>query len=545
MRFLPLLLCCALASAGEFDFVSWPMDAAELKVVLAELDQVLPAGRPVAKATFAKLETALHTATPLLPLLDHDVVTVAMPDGSKLDVYLALPEGYAGGKKTPLVLAFGGGPIPKGPRGDRMAQQQATMMRSVWRAAANRAGWIVAAVDDNVSRADPGVRYEVVRPYHLDAVLRALRGKLNIDEDHTIMTGISLGSNYALACGAAQPHLFAGAVPVATEGEARAPLLRNLRSYPLYALVGARDRNIRGISGPRTLDATLRALGYDHVYEEFAARGHEGFSERYGKVLAWFADRPRRFWAREVVRVPHPGILAPSRTFRWITCDTRQGAVRARITKNTIDIDAASLTSLDLLLSDRLVDLDQPVVVRVNGQVLHKNNIARDLRLAVRHAATTRDRSQVPAARLTITVPRALATGKKARAFATAMRQDIGGGANVPLAHWETYALRHLRATRKRLGLKGELVDGGAAPGLRITTVAPDSPAAAAGVEPGDVVTAFDGNGFFAGDDPQALMDLWCLREEFAGKDVSLTIRKGAKTTQVAIVLRASSKPYR
>ena len=447
--------------------------------------------RRLDKHAFARLETVISGA-------GRFGAAERRFEGAKgLTVTVTPPSSYRPGRPTPLILAFGGGPVPVGERGDEMTAAQARMMTAAWRKAAEKAGWLLAAVQDDISRSKPGIRYEIVRPAHLEQVLKAIRQRFNVDEDRTFMTGISLGSNYALACGAARPHLFCGAAPVSTEGEGRPDLLSNLRNYPLYVLVGARDKNIRGIAGPRALDAILTRLGYGHRYEEFADRAHEGFKERYGDILKWFAARPRNFWAAEVVRVPHRGIMAPDRAFYWIGCDTRQGAFRARVSGNTIDVDAAALTRLEILLSDRLLDLDRPVKVRVNGTVLHDARVKRDPLLAVEHARRTFDRRQVPAARIVVAVPDARASRPTA-------------APEAELALWEFYALRHLRETRKLLGLSGKTESlGKGRVGLRTAG--------------GKLVTAFESNPFFSGDDVAALIDLWCLRQEYAGPEPKLT----------------------
>src|SRR4029450_3185413 len=157
-------------------------------------------------------------------------------------------------------------------------------------------------------------------------------------------------------------------VPVSTEGDSREALLRNLRDTPVYILEGTRDRNIRVIDGPRSLADILTGFGYDITYREFGDRAHEGFQEHYDDVLRWLDARPRQVYPREVVRVPHPAIVPVSRRVRWIESDTRQGLVRAVAQPpDRIDGTARWARKITLFLHDRLVDLDRPITIRING----------------------------------------------------------------------------------------------------------------------------------------------------------------------------------
>src|SRR5206468_3945837 len=129
-----------------------------------------------------------------------------------------------------------------------------------------------------------------------------------IDPDRIHATGISLGSNYALAYAAAHPDWFAGIAPVSTEGETREHVLRDLNRVSVFTLEGAKDKNIRSIDGPRTMAKILNRFGQRHRYEEEPNQGHEGFFAKYPAVLQWLTNQPRTPFPREVIRLAHPGI---------------------------------------------------------------------------------------------------------------------------------------------------------------------------------------------------------------------------------------------
>jgi S1-C subfamily serine protease len=68
---------------------------------------------------------------------------------------------------------------------------------------------------------------------------------------------------------------------------------------------------------------------------------------------------------------------------------------------------------------------------------------------------------------------------------------------------------------------------------LAVRRVVPGSPAAKAGLQAGDVVTAFDGRAIRAAHEAELLLQLATLR---AGKPVSLKVRRGPKSLELRMV---------
>lgn len=84
---------------------------------------------------------------------------------------------------------------------------------------------------------------------------------------------------------------------------------------------------------------------------------------------------------------------------------TPHGTLEATVEANTIGIRARRIAAFDLLLADGLVDLGQPLVVKVNGTVVHSAIVDPDLAFLVAQAARDQDRSAIYRARLHIDVP--------------------------------------------------------------------------------------------------------------------------------------------
>src|SRR5439155_5084242 len=176
-------------------------------------------------------------------------------------------------------------------------------------------------------------------------------------------------------------------VPVSTEGDSRELLLRNLKTLPVYVLEGSQDKNIRAISGPRALRDILVGFGYDLTYREFGDRAHEGFQEHYDDVVRWLESRPRDTHPREVTRVPNGAITPLARRVQWIEPDTRQAFVSARVAApSRIDVTARWARTVTLYLHDRLVNLDRPIEVWVNGAKAFTGPVARSAVAALQNA---------------------------------------------------------------------------------------------------------------------------------------------------------------
>ncbi|MFQ5749090.1 MAG: hypothetical protein ACE5H3_06490, partial [Planctomycetota bacterium] len=420
-----------------------------------------------------------------------------------IPVLVQLPPAYRPNSAWPLMFAMHGGPVGKAAD----ARRAAGRMLAVWQEAAGKAGWIVAApaMLDTVA-AGPFTRerlpYEIFHPEEARAVLLELRSRFAIDPDRIVSTGISLGSNFSIAYACAHPDWFSAIVPVSTEGDSRELLLRNLRGVPVFLLEGSRDQNIRTIAGPRAFRDILKDFGYELEYREFSDRVHEGFQERYPEVLKWLGERPRKRDPHVALRVPNSGIVALSRRIHWAACDTRQGLFRAETSDtNRIEIAARWTRRIELFLNDRLVDLDRPVEVAVNGRTVFQGRVPRSIPFALAQIRELGDESRVYPARLEVEVPDSPSSLVAARQLwhEYAPRREEG-----TLSYWETFATRALFERFPSAGFQGveqPLPQG--VPGsleqvaLRVESVESGSAVALAGLRPGDLVLEFGGEPFF------------------------------------------------
>jgi hypothetical protein len=442
--------------------------------------------------------------------------SLPVPSGPDVPVLVQLPPGYTPAKSWPLIWAMHGGP----PGNPAQVRGSAERMIRVWSEAAAAAGWIVASPGLTPSltagpRTDNRLPYEVMHPEQADTLLRGLRARYHINRDRIVSTGISLGSNYSLQFAAARPGWFSAIVPVSTEGDSRELLLRNLKDTPVYVLEGARDRNIWGIEGPRALADILTSFGYDVIYREFPDRAHEGFEDHYADVLRALELRPRVNYPAEVLRVPHAAIMPVERRVRWIESDTRQGVIRARVTSPTrIDVDTRWTRALTLHLHDRLVDLDKPLEIWVNGVKAFSGSVPRSIVTALEQARALDDERRISAARVTVKVSAGGLDAGRALWAALAPRSP-----EKTLSYWERFAIAALVERLPSLGFDGSEAPMPAGPvameqvAIRVDRVTPGSPFAAMGLRAGDLLVEVDGEPFFRGNGGVEGLRQWLMRE--------------------------------
>ena len=446
-------------------------------------------------------------------------LTVDVPAGPPVPVLVQLPSRYDPRTDWPLLFAMHGGP----PGSAAQARSGADRMLRVWADAAEEAGWIVAAPALTPSvvagtRTEERLPYELFHPEQARAVIEALRARYRINPDRMVSTGISLGSNYSIAFATSHPDWFSAIVPVSTEGDSRELLLRNLKNVPLYILEGSQDKNIRTITGPRALRDILTSFHYDVTYREFGDRAHEGFQEHYGDVLRWLETRPRQNYPREVLRVPNAAITPIGRRVHWIEPDTRQAFVHAIVSGSSrIDITARWARTLRVYLHDRLVNLDRPVEIRVNGISAFSGQVQRSALTALRGARIAADERLIDAAEITVNVP---ATPEPIAAGERAFNELTPKHPEGTLSFWEMYATRALEERVPSVGFEGseEALPGGvkAAPeqvAVRVRQVAPTGALSSAGLQSGDLLIEVGGEPFFRGRGAVAGLRHWLIRE--------------------------------
>ena len=216
----------------------------------------------------------------------------------------------------------------------------------------------------------------------LDRLIAAAVVTQGVNPDRVYLLGYSAGGDGVYQLGPRMADRFAAAAMMAGHPNEASPL--GLRNLPFAIWCGAEDR---AYDRNRIAGEWLAKLG------ELAAADPGGYVHS-GKVVPgkghWMdlEDRAALPWMAGFTRDPWPKTLVwrqddvTSRRFYWLWLSDHVqpkagDVVRAKVTGQVIEIESKDVNGINLFLSDRLLDLDQPVVIKVNGKVLRDGVIPR------------------------------------------------------------------------------------------------------------------------------------------------------------------------
>jgi len=252
-------------------------------------------------------------------------------------------------------------------------------------------------------------------------LIEAAKRTWKIDPNRVYIVGHSMGGFGSWTLGAHHADLFAGLGPYAggpvpyTEGGEKygkvlgiqEGVLPNLRNVALHVYQSLDDVQVpphaNVFANKAILELKAEDGGYEHFkYVEVNGRGHGAPPGGHVKGFKWLYQFKRDPRPRHVVWQP---VLGYKRMFYWLWWDKPdlQQVVEAKIEKpNEIDLDLAGseTAGFRILLDDRLVDLDQEVVVREGGEEIFRGKVKRTLTTMLMTAAEKYDREMIFTARI-------------------------------------------------------------------------------------------------------------------------------------------------
>lgn len=302
---------------------------------------------------------------------------------SSIDFAVAVPATYSAKKDIlPLIVVVG---APD--------KQPLKMLEEEWATGEIAAGAILLAPK---MPADLAIWGEITGPDGPGgiSIIMGLYGKFlsqfPIDMDRVYLVGYGPGADAVGRLAGLYPHLFAGLVLF--DGTAAIDPT-NFRSLPTL-VVGESE-------GSQAVTKKVTDLGYGNGTELAAATPAE--------VWGWCADKQREPYPEEITFVP---LTAATSSAHWISVqgvDVEAGArVHARLdpAANAVIVDAEKVTGVRLFFNDRIVDMDKPVEVVING-VSQKASIDRNKRLMLELNYTNGDWGRVFTNRMDYDVPAA------------------------------------------------------------------------------------------------------------------------------------------
>ena len=198
-----------------------------------------------------------------------------------------------------------------------------------------------------------------------------------VNPDKVYLMGYSAGGDGVWQLAPRMADRFAAAAMMA--GHPNEASLLGLRDLPFAIFMGGDDAayNRNKIAADRTAELDrLEAAdpgGYVHMSRIYPGLGH-WMNKKDAEAVPWMAGFTRNPWPTKVVWFQDDII---HRRFYWLQVPENvelkeKQQIVATVKDGTITLEGDVPPQLHLRLSDRLLDLDQPVTVRVNGrEVFH------------------------------------------------------------------------------------------------------------------------------------------------------------------------------
>lgn len=313
-------------------------------------------------------------------------------------------------ERNPLVIVGHGGNSSMSADYGRRA---AMGMLNAWKGAADEHGFVLAA---------PVTRYGW-GPTGYSLVLSAIEqvsAEIPIDRDRVHLTGHSMGGHLTYRAALTMADRFASVAPMSGGYDyVEKGSIQRLWNVPGIATWATSEPYGIGEDNERMRDWMVER---DFPWRHLVGEGHHTIFPGHVKTIAkMFAETSRDLYRKDVYaaaggrmvydtpwkierEIPLPrwreGAGIPIGTTHWVRQYPREvpegekaprQAVRARIEGQTIDVRSSGARRLTLYLHPRMLSLDEPVTVVVNGEVAYEGKPARDWRLMLRHMGEYRD----------------------------------------------------------------------------------------------------------------------------------------------------------
>lgn len=221
----------------------------------------------------------------------------------------------------------------------------------------------------------------------------ALRG---VNPDRVYLMGYSAGGDGVWQLAPRMADRFAAAAMMA--GHPNEASLLGLRNLPFALFVGGNDAAYQRNRVVADRGAELDRLaeqdpgGYVHLTRVYEGLGH-WMQRRDAEALPWMAGHQRQPWPARVVWQQDDVV---HRRFYWLqvpgeTPIPERQKIVATVKDREIVIEGEGVTALRLRLSDRLLDLDQPLTVILNGRQASSGKAVRTASAILRSLAERAD----------------------------------------------------------------------------------------------------------------------------------------------------------
>ncbi len=231
----------------------------------------------------------------------------------------------------------------------------------------------------------PGDSWDLWHQGHVDPLfVRLIEGMVavrGVDPDRVYLMGYSAGGDGVWQIAPRMADRFAAAAMMA--GHPNESKLLGLRNLPFAIFMGgndaAYDRNKIATAKGKELDELQKAdpEGYVHMVRVYEGMGH-WMNLKDAESLPWMAKYSRNNWPDKIVWYQDDVVHEQLYWLQVPAGAAKKGQqITATVTDGEIVITGDVPPGLTLNLSDHLLDLDEPVTVKVNGKTVHDGAVKR------------------------------------------------------------------------------------------------------------------------------------------------------------------------
>lgn len=304
----------------------------------------------VSAERLAALIRLLPTVNPLAtetPASESAAVFRLEASGESAGAVGLLPPEYRQTRSWPVVIAFPG------------QQGDPDVWLRWWAAQAENYGYIVVIPqflpEDGTSTQGYAASAQQHRQFL--QLLRTLRLRLKVDDDHIFVAGHGVGAEMAIDMMTSHPHEFAGVAALSTTGRRHFQwTATNAIEKPWYVVMG--DAHPLWFDKMGLLTAKLFRRGeeikswFDVMFVKYPDRGAESFPEEADDIFQWMARYERRKFHEHI----HARLLrSTDLDWGWIQLDSLPPQFAALDPPTTPDQDAFRPATLNARLGDRNV----------------------------------------------------------------------------------------------------------------------------------------------------------------------------------------------
>ncbi len=284
------------------------------------------------------------------------------------------------------------------------------------------------------SKFETGDNYSINHTFQvLSDVIVSLKKVLNIDDAKVFAMGHSDGSDGAVGLGVYSPDAFAGVIAYNSMFNnlfARDFYVRNIQNRPMYVVHSSLD-NLRPIKMTRTIIDSLLKFDSNILYKEYTGYNHydkhldkdlpsacefmKGISRNpFQARVNWETAHSEIYNGCDWLKITGINKAMPNATwhapFNITASFARQNKVveypyyarpdkstiaKATCNNNVFTILASRVTEIELLISPVMINLENPVVVIVNGKQVYNQKIKADKDFILNNFKKSGDRDAV------------------------------------------------------------------------------------------------------------------------------------------------------